>query len=87
MMNNNTNQFDKALMVSVNAYNRRLDKAGVPYVLHPLRIAAKFPDNEPWAVIARLHDVVEDTLDNNRQITLPDIEEEFGENIATQVGL
>jgi (p)ppGpp synthase/HD superfamily hydrolase len=73
-------------MVALTAYNRRLDKTGLPSILHPLRIAARFPDNEPWAVIALLHGVVEDTLDTYHQITLPDIEAQFGENIATQVG-
>jgi hypothetical protein len=82
----NTNQFDKALLVSLTAYSGRLDRAGRPYILHPLRIAGKFPDNEDWAVIALLHDVVEDTFDTYCQITLPDIQAEFGQYIATQVG-
>jgi (p)ppGpp synthase/HD superfamily hydrolase len=65
-------QFDKALMFSLNAYNGRLDKAEMPCILHPLRIAAEFAGRETWAAIALLHDVVEDTLDTDRQITLPD---------------
>ena len=81
-----TNQFDKALMVALTSYSGRLDKAGLPYILHPLRVAAKFPGNEPWAVIALLHDVVEDTFDTYCQITLADIHTEFGEYIATRVG-
>jgi hypothetical protein len=81
-----TSQFDKALMVSLTAHAGRLDKAGRPYILHPLRVAARFPGNEASAVIALLHDVVEDTFDTYRQIILPDIEAEFGEYIATRVG-
>jgi hypothetical protein len=81
-----TNQFDKALMVSLTAHGGRLDKAGRPYILHPLRVAAKFPGNEAWAVIALLHDVVGDTFDTYGQVTLPDIQAEFGDYIATRVG-
>jgi len=80
------NQFDKALMVSLTACSGRLDRAGLPYILHPLRVAAKFPSNEPWAVIALLHDVVEDTFDTYCQVTLADIQADFGEYIATRVG-
>jgi hypothetical protein len=80
------NQFDKALMIALTSYSGRLDKSGLPYILHPLRVAAKFPGNEPWAVIALLHDVVEDTFDTYCQITLADIRAEFGEYIATRVG-
>ena len=86
MLMNTTNQFDKALMVALNAHSGRQDKAGLPNILHPLRIAAKFPGNEAWAVIALLHDVVEDTFDTYRQITLADIQAEFGDYVATRVG-
>jgi hypothetical protein len=86
MIISTTNQFDKALMVSLTAHSGRLDKAGLPCILHPLRIAAKFPGNEAWGVIALLHDVVGDTFDTYGQITLPDIQTEFGEQIAIRVG-
>jgi hypothetical protein len=51
--------FDKALMFSLNAYNGRLDQAGVPRNFHRLRIVTEFGDKETWAAVALLHDVVE----------------------------
>ena len=76
-----TNHFDKALMVALTSYSGRLDKAGLPHILHPLRVAAKFPGNEPWAVIAPLHDVVEDTFDTYRQITLASVPRIFASGL------
>ena len=46
---------------------RDSDKAGRPYILHPLRVAFKFTGDDEMYAAAVLHDVVEDssvTIDN-----------------------
>jgi (p)ppGpp synthase/HD superfamily hydrolase len=53
--------------VAYGAHAGQFDKAGRPYILHPQRVAGKFTD-PMRAVIAWLHDVVEDT-----QVTLRDL--------------
>ncbi len=50
----------KALTIAYNAHNGQLDKAGLPYIAHPLHLAEQMPDEISTAV-ALLHDVVEDT--------------------------
>lgn len=61
--------FEKAIRIAVNAHAGQTDKAGAPYILHPLRIMMKMRD-EPAMIVAVLHDVVEDsgcTLDTLRR--------------------
>lgn len=57
------NQWDmvgKAIEVAVKAHGQQMDKSGMPYILHPLRVMASFKD--PYLMgIAVLHDVIEDT--------------------------
>lgn len=49
-----------ALTVSFEAHKNQKDKSGMPYVYHPFHLAEKMKD-EDTAVVALLHDVVEDT--------------------------
>lgn len=49
-----------ALAVSLEAYRGKVDKAGQPYILHPLRLMARFADPAEQAC-ALLHDVLEDS--------------------------
>ena len=49
----------RALSIAVWAHDGQLDKAGAPYILHPLRVMQKF-DDPILREIAVLHDVVED---------------------------
>ena len=51
---------DKAIKVACNAHAGQMDKAGKPYILHPLRLMMKF-NNAQEQVVAVLHDVVEDS--------------------------
>jgi len=51
---------DKAVAIATKAHAGQLDKAGQPYILHPLRLMFKF-QHEIERVIAVLHDVVEDS--------------------------
>lgn len=65
---------DVALKHALNAHNGQLDKAGEPYILHPLRLMAHFNDPVEQAV-AVLHDVLEDseiTADDLRSDGIPE---------------
>ena len=50
----------KALKICFDAHKEQVDKAGIPYVTHPLHLAEQMPD-EVSTVVALLHDVVEDS--------------------------
>lgn len=59
---------EKAIALAANAHKGQVDKAGDPYILHPLRLMLS-RKNEPERICAVLHDVIEDTditLDNLR---------------------
>ena len=51
---------EKSLEIALKAYRGQKDKAGKPYILHPLRLMAKMDTEEEMAV-ALLHDVIEDS--------------------------
>jgi (p)ppGpp synthase/HD superfamily hydrolase len=51
---------NRAIQIAVDAHSGQVDKAGQPYVLHPLRVMLKM-SNEDERIVAVLHDVVEDT--------------------------
>lgn len=50
---------DRAIAIAVEAHAGAVDKAGAPYVLHPLRVMAAVA-GELAKTVAVLHDVVED---------------------------
>jgi (p)ppGpp synthase/HD superfamily hydrolase len=50
---------ERAIAIAVEAHTGQLDKAGRPYILHPLRLMATFSDPRTQ-MAAVLHDVVED---------------------------
>ncbi|MEY4590542.1 MAG: hypothetical protein RL497_2618 [Pseudomonadota bacterium] len=65
---------EKALGIALIAHAGQKDKAGAPYILHPLRLmmAASDPDAQ---VAALLHDVLEDsdlTVDDLKQAGIPE---------------
>ena len=51
---------EKALKVAVDAHTAQVDKAGEPYVFHPIRMMLR-ADKESEKIVALLHDVVEDS--------------------------
>ena len=51
----------KAMDLAYNAHHGQRDKAGVPYIFHPLHLAEQMGDDEYAICTALLHDVVEDT--------------------------
>jgi len=66
---------EKALLLAVQAHLGQTDKAGQPYVFHPLRLMMTL-ETEDEKLAALLHDVVEDsaiTLDDLRQEGFPEM--------------
>ena len=51
---------EKAIRIAAQAHERQRDKAGAPYILHPLRVMMHMA-TEAEQITAVLHDVVEDT--------------------------
>lgn len=51
---------EKAIKIALEAHNNQTDKAGEPYILHPLRLMLKFQEDD-FRIVAVLHDVVEDS--------------------------
>lgn len=51
---------EKAIIIAAQAHQGQKDKAGYPYILHPLRMMLRI-SSETERIIAVLHDVVEDT--------------------------
>ncbi|MDR3482089.1 MAG: GTP pyrophosphokinase [Burkholderiaceae bacterium] len=50
---------EQAIALAVSAHTGQVDKAGAPYILHPLRLMLSL-QTEPERIVAVLHDVVED---------------------------
>lgn len=53
-------QFQKALELAVKKHKNQVDKAGNPYILHPLHIMESVK-NKDAKIVALLHDIIEDT--------------------------
>jgi guanosine-3',5'-bis(diphosphate) 3'-pyrophosphohydrolase len=53
---------EKAIALALRAHAGQKDKAGQPYIMHPLRVMARVhrPDEPAFAITGVLHDVVED---------------------------
>ena len=51
---------EDAISIAAQAHKGQTDKAGAPYILHPLRLMLKFKDERDM-IAAVLHDVVEDS--------------------------
>ncbi|NGZ83904.1 HD domain-containing protein [Duganella aceris] len=67
---------ERAIAIAAEAHAGQVDKAGQPYILHPLRVMLRVAsDHERMAAV--LHDVVEDT-----GVSLPQLE---AEGFAPQV--
>ena len=66
----------KAIKLAFKAHEGQLDRAGLPYILHPLHVAEQMKD-EDTCVIALLHDVIEDTdvtLENLREYGFTEVQ-------------
>ena len=51
---------ERAVVIAAEAHAGQVDKAGAPYILHPLRLMLQMEKTED-RIVAVLHDVVEDT--------------------------
>lgn len=60
MMNTENELLKKALQIATGAHMHQVDKGGMPYILHPIRVANKCKTNEE-RMVALLHDTIEDT--------------------------
>ena len=70
---------EKAIEFACHAHHGQMDKAGMPYILHPLAVMGKC--NTLFTMVcAVLHDVVEDT-----PYTLSNIDIMFGSDVASCV--
>lgn len=73
----------KALDYATVAHEGQVRKSGEPYIIHPIQVAGILAElrMDPHTVATGfLHDVVEDT-----EVTLEDLTEEFGEDVAMLV--
>lgn len=71
---------DRAIIVATRAHSGQTDRAGQPYILHPLRVMLKMSSEEA-RIVAVLHDVLEDT-----DVTAHDLAAEgFSEEIVEAV--
>ncbi len=51
---------ERAIHIAIEAHKGQKDKAGAPYILHPLRVMLRL-DSDVEMMAAVLHDVVEDS--------------------------
>lgn len=51
---------EKAINIAIKAHSGQVDKAGQPYILHPLRVMFRF-ETEVEMIVAVMHDVIEDS--------------------------
>ena len=70
---------EAARALATAAHAGQVDKAGLPYVTHPQRVAGRL-ESPAARVVGWLHDTVEDT-----DVTLSDIEARFGPETAAAV--
>ena len=61
---------EKAIQIAARAHEGQVDKQGLPYILHPLRVMDGVEGLDA-KIVAVLHDVVEDT-----EVTIDDLERE-----------
>ena len=66
-----TEKTKRAMQIAFDAHMGQVDKAGVPYIFHPIHVAEQM-ETEEECIVALLHDVVEDT-----NITFEDLDKEF----------
>jgi len=70
-----------AMKIAYDAHHGQTDKAGIPYIFHPLHLAEQMPD-EISCCAALLHDTVEDT-----DVTLEMLSSRFPEAVVEAVRL
>lgn len=72
----------KALGIAKNAHKGQVDRAGEPYIMHPITVACSM-DTFDGVIVALLHDVVEDS-----DYTFEDLERDgFSDEIISALKL
>ena len=71
----------KAMQIAYSAHHGQVDKAGMPYIFHPMHLAEAM-DDEVSCCVALLHDTVEDT-----DITFADLEAIFPKDVLDALKL
>ncbi len=57
---NTSTLLEKALQIATDAHIYQVDKAGAPYIFHPIRVSNRCSTNNE-RIVALLHDTIEDT--------------------------
>lgn len=72
---------ERAIEIAALAHRDQADKAGNPYISHPIRVALAFirSGDEDRAIISVLHDVIEDS-----NVTLADLRKEGFSNAVVE---
>lgn len=70
-----------AMNMAYRAHHGQADKAGVPYIFHPIHLAEQMTD-EATTCAALLHDILEDTM-----YSINDVAEKFPPEIVEAVSL
>ena len=79
-MSKSTPRISQAIDVATKAHEGQFRKTGEPYIIHPLavkKILEEWNMDEDTIIAGILHDTVEDT-----PLTLKEIEEQFGKDVA-----
>ncbi len=79
-MSKTTPRIEQAIEVATKAHEGQFRKTGEPYIIHPLavmKILEEWNMDEDTIIAGILHDTVEDT-----PLTLKEIEEQFGKDVA-----
>ena len=71
----------KAMKLAYAAHHGQVDKAGLPYIFHPVHLAEAM-DDEISCCAALLHDVVEDT-----DLTMEELAAQFPEEVIAALKL
>ena len=59
-MKHSTPDLERAIAIAAEAHAGQVDKAGAPYILHPIRVMLRL-DSPEERIVAMLHDLVEDS--------------------------
>lgn len=62
---------NRAYVIACFAHRNQKDKAGFPYIMHPMAVAEKFT-NEKHQAVALLHDVLEDSDEYTPEMLMED---------------
>lgn len=74
----------KAITIAASVHENQVDKSGADYILHPLRVMMRMQSDET-RIVAVLHDVIEDSSEDDAWTPKRLIEEGFTKEIVDAV--